>query len=689
LQKKKQKGGKPLKIRLNLKPAKAEKSKKKIRYKIMPSTRIAVRYGAMLIALMILVKAAIPEMLNYGPESINSDFNIQMSGISFNKQMTIGTTIVVSTLIILIKSTLKDVDEWYKTKKASKEKQQRLYKKCMKFPYIFFPIELFVPVVLPTMFLILLGAKYPMLILKLGTILICAAAYLAINTFGYTKDVLEEILNELYREEFKIGKKRSVKEFLEIQIYTLILASVFLFGLFGYSVVSEEKSNLLFERYTQVLDEHFTEDINTLSEIKNTLKNIKVEELHSKFIINMEDDEVYKIEGKEVSEFISEYAIQIAQKYDGRLYEKYGEDIQGVSRIIDAADGKYMIAITYQTFSKKALIEFSVAGFIICTVAISATITLARSISNRLKQVNDGFDGIIKRKNKVKELAVVSNDEFGDLVDAFNKIQKMNINQINTIRENHETLMEHERLASLGQMIGGIAHNLKTPIFSIAGGLEGLSDLIDEYDESIEDKRVTDEDMHAIAADMREWVRKLKGQTSYMSDVVTAVKGQSVKYVNEEKEHFTVDELFKGVGILTEHDVKHTLTTFEMKNEVSDEIKIFGSPTSLVQVIYALVLNAIEGYGDKEKKKIVKLGAKFEKKTQTILITVQDHGMGLPKEVQEKLFKEMVTTKGKNGTGLGLYMAQSNIKAHFKGEMYYDTKEGKGTTFYIRVPAEV
>ena len=57
-------------------------------------------------------------------------------------------------------------------------------------------------------------------------------------------------------------------------------------------------------------------------------------------------------------------------------------------------------------------------------------------------------------------------------------------------------------------------------------------------------------------------------------------------------------------------------------------------------------------------------------------------------EVQDKLFKEMVTTKGKNGTGLGLYMSYSNIKAHFGGDITYKTEIGKGTTFNIIIPVK-
>ena len=254
------------------------------------------------------------------------------------------------------------------------------------------------------------------------------------------------------------------------------------------------------------------------------------------------------------------------------------------------------------------------------------------------------------------------------------------------IKNNQNMLIERERLASLGQMVGGIAHNLKTPIFSISGGLEGLGDLIKEFDESIEDDSVTDQDMHEIASDMKTWVTKLKGHTSYMSDVITAVKGQAVNFTEEQSIDFSVTELFQHVKILMQHEIKHTLSTLNISNNVDDSLIITGSINSLVQVINNLISNSIEGYGKTSKEKIINLNATYSKKEKSIIISVQDFGPGLPDIVKEKLFKEMITTKGKNGPGLGLFMSYSNIKAHFKGDMTFDTEKDKGTTFYIKIP---
>ena len=66
-----------------------------------------------------------------------------------------------------------------------------------------------------------------------------------------------------------------------------------------------------------------------------------------------------------------------------------------------------------------------------------------------------------------------------------------------------------------------------------------------------------------------------------------------------------------------------------------------------------------------------------------VYIDVTDYAGGIPQKVQDKLFKEMITSKGKNGTGLGLYMSFSTIKGKFNGDLKFESKTGVGTTFYI------
>ena len=252
-----------------------------------------------------------------------------------------------------------------------------------------------------------------------------------------------------------------------------------------------------------------------------------------------------------------------------------------------------------------------------------------------------------------------------------------------TIEDNQSMLMEKERLASLGQMIGGIAHNLKTPIMSISGAAEGLADLTKEYDMSIGDPEVTAEDHHAIAKDMNNWIKKIREYTEYMSDVITAVKGQAVNFSDETGSSFSVGDAVKYIDVLMKHELKNALVNLNTEILVDPSVTIHGNINSLVQVINNLISNAIQAYHGKTDQSIDFIIAQEQ---NNIVFIVQDYGSGIPKKVQKKLFKEMVTTKGKNGTGLGLFMSYSNIRAHFNGNMTFETEEGKGTKFVISIP---
>lgn len=289
-----------------------------------------------------------------------------------------------------------------------------------------------------------------------------------------------------------------------------------------------------------------------------------------------------------------------------------------------------------------------------------------------------------KNKNFIIELNNIrdNNHKFLGILILFKDITQ-HVLDMQALKDNQDILIERERLASLGQLIGGIAHNLKSPIMSISGATEGLIDLIKEYEESIVDKDVTIDDHLAIANDMKDWISKIKSYLEYMSDIITAVKGQAVALSENTVDSFTVEELTKRVDILMKHELKKALITLNLDLKVPTSLMIHGNINGLVQVINNMISNAIQAYKGKEGQTIDLI---ITQEKNDVIVSVRDYAGGLPKEVQEKLFKEMITTKGKDGTGIGLFMSYSNIRAHFNGDITYSTEEGKGTIFNIILP---
>ena len=662
----------------------------KIKHFDVPSIRITIRYCLIAFILVLLVAFSLPFVLNYGPESINSDFDVQMSYISYTQQFILITLVAVLVLYLITKFCLKDIDNWYRLDDKDKYSDTKLInkirKQCFNLPYIIFLIELIVPLIFIVVFLSITGSHGGVMIFKVTVFIASLSFALAVCSYTFAKDIYSDVLSKTYSKDPSLGYRVSLRKKVFLQILPLFLTGVFITALVGYSRTVSEKEDIYFSVYSKTLSETFdTSETYTMSEVISLLADIELYDTssHSIFVITA-NEQLVTLSGPEVSNFVKEYTIQLSDKYDGRTYDSYGVDAQGATIKLQTDEGIIYVGILYDITSTTSLVYFLICIVVLLCIAIFVLYLFGKSLSKDLTNISDGFNSIYKNNEEITtNLPVVSNDEIGDLVIGFNKIQKQQQMYLQTIKDNQNMLMERERLASLGQLIGGIAHNLKTPIMSISGAAEGLNDLIKEYDSSIGDSDVTNEDHHAIAKDMLEWTNKIKDYTEYMSDIITAVKGQAVTLTDEQSMSFDIEELIKRVNILMKHELKNALIKLNFIINVDSSITLHGNINSLVQVVNNMISNAIQAYNGKTNEEIDFI---VDKNQDTIVISIKDYADGLSQEVQDKLFKEMITTKGKNGTGLGLFMSYSTIRAHFNGNITFETEKGKGTVFHIILP---
>jgi signal transduction histidine kinase len=256
-------------------------------------------------------------------------------------------------------------------------------------------------------------------------------------------------------------------------------------------------------------------------------------------------------------------------------------------------------------------------------------------------------------------------------------------------------ILQQEKMASIGQLAAGVAHEINNPMAFIASNLgtldkyiRRLKDFIRTQSEAIKSLKATD------AIEKLEKKRKELKLDYTIDDIDLLVKesldgSERVQKIVQELNRFSrVDDAeYKDTNINECMESSINIVWNELQHKATLH-KDYGNlpptkcyPQKLNQVFINLLINAIQAIEKKGKIKI-----KTWEKDGSIWVTVSDTGCGIPRENQSKIFEPFFTTKevGK-GTGLGLSISYEIMQRH-KGEISFESKEGKGTAFTIRMP---
>lgn len=650
------------------------------------STKIAFSFSLITVLVGIVFYYLLPTLLNYPPNTINTSFDKEVSKLYYIYQYFIAISGIIILFIIYFKISLKKIDNWQKDKKGANILDIRHI--CFTYPYkMFIAIEI-LPVIIVIITLACTGSHPLILLFKIGILVYSFATLVSSIFLLISKNIFYPILKETseYVKGEEFLKKNSLQRKLIFQIFPGILVTILLIALLGYSRLITEKGELLNVYYRSELENlNISDNDDLLEQIENQIGNQFLSK-NDYIFIETPNQRILTSNQNKPSDFFIKYMHILSPTHNNRVYEAYTIDEQGIIKQIIYNGQTYTIGIHYEVVSSSLLLSLLFAAILLFIFNLIMIFYITKSINSDLEKLTNGMKNILNEQDIMdfKKLPLTSNDIMGELVQSFNGIQEYTKKNIEQIHNNQDILMERERLAGLGQLIGGIAHNLKTPIMSIAGATQGLENLIHEYDESIDDPLVNSQDHHEIAKDMQSWIPKIRAHLEYMSDIITTVKGQAVASLSsDDAEIFTISELIKRVNILMKHELKNAYIYLNVLMKTDENQSIHGNVNILVQVVNNIISNAIQAYNGKHDQNIE---LKVFTEENNVVFSITDFAGGIPKEVQERLFKEMVTTKGKNGTGLGLYMSYSNIKAHFGGDITYDTQEGKGTTFNIIIP---
>lgn len=252
------------------------------------------------------------------------------------------------------------------------------------------------------------------------------------------------------------------------------------------------------------------------------------------------------------------------------------------------------------------------------------------------------------------------------------------------LEESQKSLVRADRLATLGRLTAGIAHEVNTPLGAVMNALQLLQDLAREYSESIGDPQVTPDDHRQIATEISETAASAAGWAGRAATFVSRVKGHGREPLAGESRRFTIAEVAEEVRCLLDHRLQASSCRLVYAEDPAG-IDLVGDPARLGHVLLNLVQNAAEAYDELAAEDgRIEVSAVRDADGEGVVVEVRDYAGGVPAEIADRIFEELFTTKepGK-GTGLGLWIVRNVVEQSFAGEISLRPVDGPGTCFHV------
>ena len=308
------------------------------------------------------------------------------------------------------------------------------------------------------------------------------------------------------------------------------------------------------------------------------------------------------------------------------------------------------------------------ALLLLVVVVMLTGVVLANALAQPIAQLRQGLEAVGEGRF-TRSLSVDTRDEIGDLVETFNEMRDQ-------LAESRRKLARQERELAWREMARQVAHEIKNPLTPMKLSIQHLRRAFERADDAAESSNFA-EVFDRITSTLIEQVESLvriADEFSTFARLPTRVP-----------EPVDLTEVIQEAASLMEEEAaNHDALTLDLPD---DPLVVEADREELRRLYINLIKNALQAIPDDREGRVRVTARRVEERAgeaPAVYSEVIDNGAGIPPDVQDKVFEPNFSTKT-SGTGLGLAIAQKSID-ELGGEIGYETTEGEGTTFWIRLP---
>ena len=259
---------------------------------------------------------------------------------------------------------------------------------------------------------------------------------------------------------------------------------------------------------------------------------------------------------------------------------------------------------------------------------------------------------------------------------------------IDALRQTRDELVQNEKMASLGRMVAGFAHELNTPVGIALGSISHSEQSLQDIDTLLLQDDVDEAELRRHLAALRQSGELALSNLRRTANLVQRFKRSSIDQVSEQARVFAVRELIDEVVFNLHQKLKKSGVNVVI--DCPDTLAINGIPGLIDQLLTNLLINSLQhGFAEGSRAGTIRIALDTAAPGQ-LHLRYTDDGAGMSAEAAQRIFEPFFTTRrGKGGTGLGMFLCYSIVDEQLRGTISCESQPGQGVRFDITFPAQV
>jgi Na+/proline symporter/signal transduction histidine kinase len=305
--------------------------------------------------------------------------------------------------------------------------------------------------------------------------------------------------------------------------------------------------------------------------------------------------------------------------------------------------------------------------------------------STQLEEKINELDQEIKARKIAQQEIKNLNENLEKKVEERTKELKASYERLERTQEH---LIESEKLASLGGLVAGVAHEINTPVGLSLTGITHFSDITKKLKKAYENGELDEDEFIAYIKTAYELAKTIRLNLEKTAQLIKSFKQVAVDQSMEEKREFYLLKHINEIVISLKNKLKQKNVQVDV--ECAKEIKIMSFPGDISQIITNFIINSLmHGFKNKNSQDDNQIKIHIEQKEDKLILTYSDNGKGISPENIKKIYDPFFTTNREGGgTGLGLNIIYTLISKKLQGSIECHSLHNQGATFIVTLPLE-